>query len=275
MGTMIRRDLPPEEVPPLAVELDESFDEIWIVEDLPFAGGISQLTAVLSATERAAIGHGIAPVPFRSAAALAMEWATLARIHPGRLIGGIGHGVPAWMESIGEKVASPLTRLEEYVAIVRALLAGEEPTLAGRYVQISGWTLEFPPGEIPPIVLGVSGPKSLRLSGTIADGTILGEGLTPVEVAHRVATIAAGANDVGRSGPHRIIEFCHVGQGGHGSGPAGWFLPTDEQRFAEGVEALVAAGVDSLVLVPSEEDGRAQQRAIVDRLLPVARDVIG
>ena len=275
LGTMIRRDLPPEEVPAVAARLDGTLDELWIVEDLPFAGGISQLAEVLAATQDTVVGHGIAPVPFRNPAALAMEWATLARIHPGRIIGGIGHGVPAWMDSLGEKVASPLTRLEEYVGVVRSLLAGEQPAVVGRYVEISGWRLEFPPEAPVPVVLGVAGPKSLKLSGRIADGTILGEGLTPGDVAERVAIVATGTEESGGAGSHEITLFCHVGKGGHGSGPAGWFLPTEERGFAEGVEALSAVGVDSLILVPTDADGPSQQRDIATRLVPIARRVIG
>lgn len=271
---MIRRDVPPEEVPALAEELDAAFDELWIVEDLPYSGGVSQLAEVLAATKRCLVGHGIAPVPFRNAAALAMEWATLARIHPGRVIGGIGHGVPSWMEDIGEKVASPLTRIEEYVRVVRSLLAGEAPEVHGQYVEISGYRLVFPPQEPVPLVLGVAGPKSLRLSGAIADGTILGEGLSPDEIAQRVETIDAGARDAGRVDGHHVFEFCHVGDGGHGSGPAGWFLPEDEEGFARGVEAMAAAGVDSLVLVPTERDAVVHQRSIVERLVPVANEVV-
>ncbi len=272
---MIRRDLPPEEVPAIAAELDPHFDELWVVEDLRYAGGISQITEVLAATDNAVVGHGIAPAPFRNAAALAMEWATLARVHPGRLIGGIGHGVPSWMESIGEKVASPMTRLEEYVGVVRALLAGEMPEVDGRYVRMGGWALEFPPLHHVPIVLGVSGPRSLHLSGRIADGTILGEGLSPADLEARITTVSAGVADASQEKAHRIVLFCHVGAGGHGSGPTGWFLPTDEHGFARGVEALSVVGVDSLILVATDADGAAQQRDIVARLVPIARDVTG
>ena len=48
-------------------------------------------------------------------AALAMEWATLARMHPGRVIGGIGHGVPGWMRQVSPHVESPLTLLRETI----------------------------------------------------------------------------------------------------------------------------------------------------------------
>ncbi len=47
---MIRRDVPPENVGMHAASLAPVFSELWIVEDLPFAGGISQLSEVLRHT---------------------------------------------------------------------------------------------------------------------------------------------------------------------------------------------------------------------------------
>ncbi len=62
---------------------------------------------VLQATERVVVGHGIAPAPFRNPAALAMEWATLATLHPGRFAAGLGHGVPT--RSCSSRSAATLT----------------------------------------------------------------------------------------------------------------------------------------------------------------------
>ena len=109
VGAVIRRDIPPSKVIEHARSVQHGFDELWVIEDLPFAGGISQAAAVLGATDTVSVGHGIAPAPFRNPAALAMEWATLAGMFPGRLIGGLGHGVQEWMGQIGDRVASPLT----------------------------------------------------------------------------------------------------------------------------------------------------------------------
>lgn len=154
LGAMLRRDVPPAEVSRHARAVAEGFDELWIVEDLPYAGGISQVAAVLEATASAGgagpvVGHGIAPAPFRNPAALAMEWATLAEMYPGRIAAGFGHGVPSWMGQIGEGVASPLTLLEETIDAVQRLLAGERVFVEGRYVSIDDVELVFPPATPP------------------------------------------------------------------------------------------------------------------------------
>lgn len=144
IGAMIRRDVPPDRVAEFARLVQRGLDELWVVEDLSFAGGISQAAAVLDATTGVVVGHGIAPAPFRNPVALAMEWATLAAMFPGRFTAGIGHGIAAWMTQIGEAVDSPLTLLAETITAVRALLAGDTVTLHGRYVDLESIALRFP-----------------------------------------------------------------------------------------------------------------------------------
>src|SRR5689334_18605856 len=77
----------------------------------------------LGATERIVLGNGILPAPVRNAAFAAMELATelatLARLYPGRLHAGFGHGIAEWMRQAGAKPASQLTLLEEMTVAVR------------------------------------------------------------------------------------------------------------------------------------------------------------
>lgn len=257
IGAMIRREIAPEDEVAHARFLADRFDEIWIVEDVPYAGGISQVSAVLDNTENVMVGHGIAPAPFRNPVALAMEWATLERRFPGRLRCGLGHGVQSWMRDIGEAVDSPLAMLEETHQVVAELLAGGTPELEGRYRQMSGWSLEFPPAEAPGIALGVVGPKSLRLSGRIAGGTILGEGHDRAGVRAARELIDAGRREAGRTDHHHLTVFVSffVGEAADAPQPppetpvGGELIGTSDDVHA-GVRALADAGADSVILVP-------------------------
>ena len=74
------------------------------------------------------MGIGLLPVPLRNVALTAMELATLERAIPGRLIGGVGHGVQSWMGQVGARVESPVTLLREYSVALRRLLDGESVT---------------------------------------------------------------------------------------------------------------------------------------------------
>ena len=69
------------------------FAEAWLWEDYFKGGGIAQAATALAVSERITVGLGIMPAPVRNAAFTAMEVALLARLHPGRLHPGLGHGV--------------------------------------------------------------------------------------------------------------------------------------------------------------------------------------
>lgn len=205
VGAMLVRELPPEVLTDVAAEVAPYLDQLWIVEDLPWSGGIAQAAAALERVADVRVGHGIAPAPFRNPAALAMEWATLARRHPGRLLAGVGHGVGDWMEQIGARPASPLALLGETIEVVRALLAGDRPELEGRHVRIRDVALAHPPAAPPPVLAGVRRPRSLELAGRVADGVILAEWTSPAGVRAALEHVRAGW--AGRAGHPEVVVF--------------------------------------------------------------------
>ncbi|MFE1320217.1 LLM class flavin-dependent oxidoreductase [Kitasatospora phosalacinea] len=185
VGVMLPRDLPVHQVLPYARRAEElGFDELWVVEDLGWRGGIAQAAGVLAATERITVGLGILPAGARNACFAAMELATLAQLHPGRLTAGVGHGMRDWMDQAGGAwPASPLTLLREYATALRALLRGQDGPADGRYVRCHGVRLTETPEVVPPVVLGVRGPRSQALAGEVADGLLLAEPAAPAYVA--------------------------------------------------------------------------------------------
>lgn len=284
IGAMVRRDIAPENVVDHAVSLSLSFDELWVVEDLPFAGGISQMTAILAATNDVVVGHGIAPAPFRTAAGLAMEWATLERMYPGRVACGIGHGVQSWMAQLGERVNSPLTLIRETCVGVRSLLAGDRVDVGGRYVTIADAQLEFPPATAPLVSLGVVGPKSLEVSGEVADGTVLCEAHGPTEIAAARERIGAGRARAGPDvveGAHRITVFAafHLGDEAdivrNPDAPVGWEAKgADASEVAAELASLYSAGAHSVVLVPLATDPIAALEQARTEIVPKLRETI-
>ncbi|MEV7236578.1 LLM class flavin-dependent oxidoreductase [Streptomyces sp. NPDC051020] len=265
IGVMYDRDWAPEALPGFAREVEAlGVDDLWVVEDLGWNGGVAAAAVALGATKRLRVGIGITPAPLRSPALLAMELATLARVFPGRLVAGIGHGVPEWMASVGVAARSPLALLEETINAVRALLRGELVELKGREVRLDGIQLVHPPVEPPPVIAGVVRPRSLELSGRVADGTLIAEGHGPHDVESARALIHKG----GASAAHSltVLAFCCVGDDaeqvaqilrpsveGHGA----WLGRPPEQVFtvsgsaadaAERVRELAAVGAGTVVL---------------------------
>jgi alkanesulfonate monooxygenase SsuD/methylene tetrahydromethanopterin reductase-like flavin-dependent oxidoreductase (luciferase family) len=210
IGFMFDRDRAPEELPGFAALLDElGADDLWVVEDLGFTGGISAAALALAASRRLRVGLGIAPVALRNPALLAMELANLARVHPGRVAAGLGHGVPEWMRQVGAERTAKLALLEESILAARGLMRGETVTLHGREVTVDGVRLVHPPRVVPPIVTGVVRPRSLELSGRVADGTILAEGNGPAPIADARRHIDRG-RAAGDRPAHELIVFTYL-----------------------------------------------------------------
>lgn len=190
VGVMLPRDLPASEVVPFARRAEAlGFDELWVVEDLGYRGGIAQAATVLATTTSIVVGIGILPAAVRSAAFAAMELATLEQLHPGRTVIGIGHGMPDWMRSVGVWPDRPLSFLRDHVTTVTRLLRGE-PAPGG---QAGDLVLAERPATVPPILLGVRGPRSLAAAGEVADGVVLAEPATPAYIAHARGLIGGAA----------------------------------------------------------------------------------
>ena len=208
LGIVYTPDRPPEGIAGFARLAETAgLDELWLWEDCFLTGGIASAATALAATSRITVGLGVMPAVFRNPAAAAMEIATLARVHPGRFVPGIGHGVPEWMDQVGALPAKPVRALEETVSAVRRLLAGETVTTDGDYVRLREVRLEHPPESVPPVLLGVRRPFGLRASGRSADGTILAEPSPPPYIRSSRAQIDEGRLAAGRSDPHEITVY--------------------------------------------------------------------
>lgn len=203
VGVLLPRDLPADRILPYARRAEElGFGSVWVVEDLGFRGGIAQAAAVLASTDRVRVGIGLMPAGARNVAFAALEIASLAQLFPGRVDVAVGHGMPHWMRSVGQWPRSPLTFLREYVDALRALLRGKLTQRRGQYVHLDGVQLDPSalPDAVPDILAGVRGPKSLAVSGEVADGTVLAEPVAPEYARAALGHIAADR-------PHRLVAY--------------------------------------------------------------------
>lgn len=211
LGVIFPPDLPPEQLRPVALAAEESgLGELWLWEDCFAESGIATAAAVLAWTERLRVGIGLLPVPLRNVALTAMELATLARLFPGRLVPGIGHGVLDWMGQVGARVPSPMTLLEEYASALRQLLHGQTVSTSGRYVSLADVGLAWPPGTVPPVLVGGIGPRTLTLAGAVGDGVILTGGTTVEQVREAVRHARAGRTDNSPDGTLEVVVFLAV-----------------------------------------------------------------
>jgi alkanesulfonate monooxygenase SsuD/methylene tetrahydromethanopterin reductase-like flavin-dependent oxidoreductase (luciferase family) len=118
---------------------------VWdhLVAAPPVADPWVALAAVASATRSIRLGPLVVPLARRRPWKVALEAATLQRLSGGRLILGIGMGVPWDFERFGERsdAASRADKLEEGAELMRRLLTGEHVEHHGRHYEASGLVL--------------------------------------------------------------------------------------------------------------------------------------
>jgi alkanesulfonate monooxygenase SsuD/methylene tetrahydromethanopterin reductase-like flavin-dependent oxidoreductase (luciferase family) len=209
IGVVFGSVTPPESIARAARRAEElGFGELWFSEDCFFSGGMSGMAQVLAATREVPVGTGAVSIASRHPAITAMELAGLARTHPGRVVPGVALGVRAWLDQMGVLPAAPLTALRETVGVLRDLLAGKEVTVEGSAHRLSGVRLDFPPPDPLPVHVAAVNEKALRLSGEVADGTILSVLAGSAYVRWARERIAEGARRAGRDpGTHRVTTF--------------------------------------------------------------------
>ncbi|MFF9675163.1 LLM class flavin-dependent oxidoreductase [Streptomyces eurythermus] len=268
LGAVFRPQLPPERLRAVARVADETgLDELWLWEDCFLEGGVSTAAAALAWTERVRVGIGLLPVPLRNVAVTAMEAASLERMFPGRAVLTVGHGVQDWMGQVGARAASPLGLLGEHLDALRALLRGERLSVRGRYVRLDDVALDWPPPHPVDVLAGATGPRTLRLSGEKADGTLLTSATPPDGVRRARELIEEGLRSAGRTGAHRIVVYLLAATGADAEsrlraelaaqglasvpdlGVAG-----DAKAVADAVRRLAEAGADTVVLQPTADE---------------------
>ncbi len=299
-GAMFRRERPPEDLVGYVRTAEAlGLDDVWIVEDCFWAGGLTAVSAALASTDHIGVGMGIVPAVARNAAITAMELAGLARLFPGRFVAGFGHGVATWMTQIGALPASQLAALEETVDAVRRLLDGELVNVDGQHVRLHDVRLVFPPAERPDIVVGVTGPKGIDVTARVADGLLLPEGSSPAFVRAAVDRLGAGpragttcvvyvlfsVDDDGVVARAKVAAAVDEFAAGPLDGRLAKLGVTETvatadriDRFAvagtpaecaRAIDALIEAGATSVVVVPQPLDHEDQLRRFTADVLPL------
>ena len=191
------------------VELVRVADQIgvescWTAE----AWGMESTTplAYLGAlTSNIRLGTGIMQVTARTPSMAAMTALTLSRMTNNRFILGLGVSGPQVVEGLhGEPFAKPLTRLREYITIIRQGISGEKIALDGEHYVLprpggegKSLRLSMPPQPQIPIYLATLGPKMLELTGEVADGW-LGTSFIPEAADVFTTHLRTGASRAGR-----------------------------------------------------------------------------
>ena len=132
------------------------------------------LSMAAAATERVTVGPFVMNVMNRHPAVVARMASTLQIASGGRLILGIGiGGAPKEHAAYGIEFPAPperVARLEEAVAVIRALWTGGPVTRGSPFYPLRDAYAHPVPAPPPPIIVGGETAAGARLAGRIGDG---------------------------------------------------------------------------------------------------------
>ena len=130
--------------------------------------------------------------PFtRHVSVLASALQSAEELAPGRVQCIIGTGYTS-AHTIGRRPAT-LAEMRQTIVELKALIAGESVSFSGR-----AGRLQFASGRRIPVLMAASGPRSIELTGEVADGVMLLVGFTPGIVAAALERLEHGARRSGR-----------------------------------------------------------------------------
>ena len=163
--------------------LDQAVERVKLAEELGYESAwvtqiagrdaLTVLTIYALNTSRIRLGTGVMPIYTRTPATMAQQAMTIDEVSGGRLNLGLGVShrpvVEGWY---GQRIDRPVPEVKEYVAILRAIMAGEDPPSGEKWqtgFRVSGME---PRPQLRIHLAGLS-PAMLRAVGEVADGVVL------------------------------------------------------------------------------------------------------
>ena len=195
-----------------SVSLNDHFFTPFGPPSTPQLECFTTLTAIAAETKKVRIGPSVAAASFRSPPLLAKIASTLDHVSNGRLVLGLGAG---WKreeyDAHGYPYPSNAERVEqlgEALEILKAMWTQDEPSYKGRHFAIDK-AYNYPrplQKPHPPIMLGGSGSKLLKLAGKYADIINL---IPPIFNGKDFVNDPAAALKFDRADLARRIEMLH------------------------------------------------------------------
>jgi alkanesulfonate monooxygenase SsuD/methylene tetrahydromethanopterin reductase-like flavin-dependent oxidoreductase (luciferase family) len=204
---------------PLVRLAEESgFSSVWAGESYARGGGGFQhvsspllVLAALSGETSMRLGTGVTLLPMWDPLRLAYDAIVMDQLSGGRFELGVGLGSGKTWAQFGVDAASVGDRVDEQIAALRALWAGEDG-YHGTYVDIDGAIGPRPIQDGgPPIWVGGKINRSTRRAAVLGDGymagTHFGLGMVKKQIAGYRAALSAGGKDPasGRVSVNRIL----------------------------------------------------------------------
>ena len=240
------------------------------------------LTAVAEATSTIEVGPLVAGVAFRNPGLLARMATTLDEVSGGRVVLGLGSGVPAtdasW-RAFGYDTGRHVSRYAESVEAIVRLLREGSLTYAGEFVHLEDAEIvpTGPRAGGPPVWVAGKGERTLAIAARFGDAVNANRMLTGAsDAADVMASVAAACSAVGRDPatlPVTGVARIALRPDGTGEPRPGWIAGPPDAIAAE-LGAIGAAGIAHLTLYLGAFDDPSPLPALTRPILELFAPVV-
>ena len=283
---------------------EAGLDSVWVGDSLiakPRLEPLTALAAVAARTQRVRLGTAVMLAALRHPVPLAQTVGTLDLISKGRLVLAVGVGGAfnqaqkrEW-QAVGVNPRQRAGRLEELIAIVRGLGAGEEMSHHGRHFSLDSVAMQPTPvqqGGVP-ILIACHGrldkDEQFRRAARLGNG-IISVSDSPEEYSYAIKRVKDYASQEGRDwnkmeaafyltvnlnndqakaaeeANRYLIGYYGANIWGDRWGPFG-----PPERCVERIQEYVDAGADTIIVRFASFDQSGQLEAFVKEVLPAFR----
>jgi len=183
---------------------DVGIDHFFLADHVSFHDGsgtdaLLAMAGLAQLDQRMSVMAGVYLLALRHPMTVARQLATLSELAEGRIIFGVGVGGEDRheIEVCGVDPATRGRRTDEYLEVVRRLLAGEAVSFDGEFVTLDNALIRPTPRVAIPMVVGGRSNSALRRTGRFGDGW-LGTWCSTRRFTEAQALIAATAEEAGR-----------------------------------------------------------------------------
>jgi probable F420-dependent oxidoreductase len=247
----IGRKAGPDAIRRAAVQAEElGFADVWVSEHIVIPKGapyppspnfwdpVLTLTWAAACTQRVKLGTSVLVLPMRHPLPLAKELATLQNLSQGRLILGAGVG---WMEAEFDALGVPFRergrRMDEGIAMMRAVWADDPVTFPTRWIAAKIDTMRMQPKPCAPIPIWIGGSSDAAIARALRLDGWHGSRVTPEQAPAMVHRLRAA-----RPEPAFAISLRTSDEG------------RDSGALHDRLAAYKAAGVQHVLVAPEERE---------------------
>lgn len=169
----------PKKIIKLAIEANEAgFDSIWMPDHLIGIGDPTCvdpwcILSILSIQDKikARLGVAVTDPHRRHPASLAQTISTIDNLSKGRMNLGLGTGAPMNLDRYGFDSEKPISKLKEFIEILRDLWKGEIINREGKFFKFKNAIIKpTPKQDNIPIWIAANNPMTLKLAAEMGDG---------------------------------------------------------------------------------------------------------